>query len=148
DLQWIHRELRQSRSKNVTLKLLWVEYKSAHPDGLGYSQFCERYRQWSKALDPPMRHVHRAGEKMFVEFAGETVPVINRETGEVIDAQIFVACLGASNYTYVEACESQSLPNWIGAHTRAYAYFRGVAEITVPDNLKSGVKHACYYEPD
>src|SRR5690606_21528015 len=105
-------------------------------------------RQWRQALDLPMRQVHRAGEKMFVDFAGETVPVIDPTTGEVHEAQIFVASLGASNYTYVEACEFQSLPCWINAHTRAYTYFAGVAAITVPDNLKSGVTHASYYEPD
>lgn len=141
----IHRELKR---KGVTLQLLWLEYKEREPDGLQYSRFCERYREWRGRIDVVLRQEHRAGEKVFVDFAGQQVSVISRETGEVREAQIFVAVLGASNYTYAEACESQELSEWIGAHVRMYEYFGGVTALTVPDNVKSGVKHACHYEPD
>jgi transposase len=141
----IHQELRR---KSVTLSLLWVEYRQAHPDGYGYSQFCHRYRQWAKQLNPTMRQKHRAGEKLFIDYAGQTIPVVDPETGEVGQAQIFVAVLGASSYTYAEAHTSQSLPNWIGGHVRALAFLGGVPEVLVPDNLKAGVKCPHLYEPD
>lgn len=145
DWSQIHTELRR---KGVTLRLLWVEYREAHPDGYGYSQFCELYRRWTKRLKPSMRLSHKAGEKLFVDYAGQTVPVVNPHSGEVRQAQVFVAVLGASNYTYAEAHWSQGLPNWIGAHVRTFAFLGGVPEIVVPDNLKAGVKHPCRYEPD
>jgi len=145
DWSEVHTELRR---KGVTLRLLWVEYREAHPDGYGYSQFCNLYRRWAKKLKPSMRLTHKAGEKLFVDYAGQTVPVVDRETGEIRQVQIFVAVLGASNYTYVEAHERQTLPNWIGAHVRTFAFLEGVPEIVVPDNLKAGVKHPCRYEPD
>lgn len=141
----VHDELRKDK---VTLQLLWLEYKEGSPEGLQYSQFCERYRQWKGSLDLVLRQEHKAGEKVFEDFAGPTVPVIDPETGEVLDAQLFVGVLGASSYTYAEACRSQALPDWISAHVRMYEYFGGVPAITVPDNLKSGVKHACHYDPD
>jgi transposase len=141
----IHRELRR---KGVTLQLLWLEYKEAHPDGYQYSQFCEHYRRWCGTLKLVMRQVHLAGEKVFVDYAGLTAPVVDRATGEVRDAQVFVGVLGASNFTYAEATWSQDLSDWIGAHVRMYEYIGGVPAVTVPDNLKSGVKHACFYEPD
>ena len=133
----IHKELRR---KSVTLSLLWVEHRQEHPDGYGYSQFCHHYRMWAKQLKPMMRQKHKAGEKLFVDHAGQTVPVVETETGEIRQAQIFVAVLGASNYTYAEAHWSQDLPNWIGAHERALAFLGGVPEVLVPDNLKAGVK--------
>ena len=145
DFAEVHRERRR---KGVTLMLLWEEYKAAHPDGLMYSAFCDRYRAWQGQLDVVMRQTHRAGEKLFVDYAGQTMPVIDRTTGEVCQAQIFVAVLGASNYTYAEATWTQSLPDWIGAHTRAFAFFGGVPNIVVPDNLKAGVTRAHRYEPD
>ena len=141
----VHKELRR---KSVTRSLLWVEYRQAHPEGYGYSQFCYHYRQWVKQLNPIMRQKHRAGEKLFIDYAGQTVPVIDPKTGEVKQAQIFVATLGASNYTYVEAHGSQSLPNWIGAHVRLLTFLGGVPEVLVPDNLKAGVKSPHRYEPD
>jgi transposase len=141
----IHRQLRR---KSVTLALLWVEYRQEHPKGYGYSQFCHHYRQWAKQLKPMMRQKHRAGEKLFIDYAGQTVPVTDPQTGEVWQAQIFVAVLGASNYTYAEAHESQSLAHWIGAHGRALAFLGGVPEVLVPDNLKAGVKSPHLYEPD
>ena len=145
DWQEIHREL---RGKGVTLFLLWEEYKQAHPDGYQYSWFCQQYRSWAEKLDLVMRQEHRAGEKLFVDYAGQTVPVVNATTGEITEAQIFIAVLGASNYTYAEATWTQSLPDWIGSHVRAFQYCGGVPELVVPDNLKSGVSKACFYEPD
>ncbi len=145
DMEWIHRELRR---KGVTLQLLWAEYRQAYPDGYQYSQFCERYRKWRGTLDIVMRQTHRAGEKMFVDYAGKTVPVVAPTTGEVREAQVFIAVLGASNYSYVEASWSQELGPWIEAHCRAFEFFGGVPEILVPDNLKGGVARACRYEPD
>ena len=145
DWEWVHAELRK---KSVTLRLLWVEYREEHPSGYGYSQFCALYRQWAKRLQPSMRLTHKAGEKVFVDYAGQTMPVVDPQTGEVHQAQIFIGVLGASNYTYVEAQSSQDLPNWIGGHTRMFDFFGGVPEIVVPDNLKAGVKNPCRYEPD
>ncbi len=146
DFQEVHREL-QSR-KHVTLNLLWQEYKEQHPDGYQYSWFCHSYRDWAARLDVVMRHEHRAGEKLFVDYAGQTIDVINPHTGEIRKAQIFVAVLGASNYTYAEATFSQQLEDWIGSHVRAFNFFDGVPEAIVPDNLKSGVSKSCRYEPD
>lgn len=146
DYAAIHREL-QSR-KHVTLHLLWQEYKEQQPDGYQYSWFCQHYREWAGQLDVVMRHEHRAGEKMFVDYAGQTVNIIDCETGEMKPAQIFVAVLGASNYTFAEATFSQQLEDWIMSHVRAFAYFGGVPEVVVPDNLKSGVSKSCRYEPE
>lgn len=141
----IHQEYKR---KGVTLSLLWQEYKAQSPAGYQYSQFCERYRAWTGRLDPCMRQEHKAGEKLFVDYAGQTVPVMDPTTGEVRPAQIFLAVLGASNYTYAEATWSQTLPDWIGSHVRALAFFGGVTAVIVPDNLKSGVTTPCRYEPD
>ena len=145
DWNHMHTELRK---KNVTLGLLWQEYRSIYPDGYQISQFCEYYRRWKKKLNPSLYQIHRAGEKMFVDYAGHTMPVHERQTGRIRQAQIFVAVLGASNYTYAEATWDQSLPNWIGSHVRSFEYFGGVAKATVPDNLKAGVSRASRYEPD
>ena len=136
------------RRKSVTLQLLWLEYKEAHPDGLQYSQFCDHFRAWKGTLDLVLRQQHKAGEKVFVDYAGQTVPVLDRETGEERQAEIFVGVLGASSYTYAEGSWSQELSEWISAHVRMYEWFGGVAEVTVPDNLRSGVRHACFYDPD
>jgi transposase len=141
----IHAELRR---KGVTLSLLWVEYRQEHPDGYGYSQFCNKYQAWARRLKTTMRQQHKAGEKLFVDYAGQTVPVVERQTGEIRPAQLFVAVLGASSYTYAEAHWSQDLPNWIGAHVRTLAFLGGVPEVVVPDNLKAGVKSPNRYEPD
>jgi len=145
DWAGIHRELRR---KGVTLFLLWQEYRERHPDGFGYSWFCDRYRAWAGKVDVVMRQPHRAGEKLFVDYAGQTVPVIDPDTGEIREAQIFVATLGASNYTYAEATWTQTLPDWIGSHVRAFGFLGCVPEIVVPDNLKSAVTHPHLYEPD
>jgi transposase len=144
-MEEIRRELCK---KGVTLQLLWTEYKEKYPEGYQYSQFCEHFRRWQHTLDLSLRQEYRAGEKMFLDFAGKGIPVVNPATGEATEAEIFVAVLGASNYTYAEAVESQDLPSWIGAHMRAFEYFGGVTEILIPDNLKSGVTKPCRYEPD
>ena len=119
--QWseVHRELRQ---QDVTLALLWQEYKAAHPEGLQYSWFCDQYRAWASKLDVVMRQEHRAGEKLFVDYAGRTVAVVDRHTGELRQAQVFVAVLGASNYTFAEATWTQALPDWIASHVRAFEF--------------------------
>ena len=141
----VHRELKR---KGVTLGLLWQEYKQRHPDGYQYSWFCKEYNKWRSKVDVVMRQHHRAGEKLFVDYAGQTVPVVDQSTGEERQAQIFVAVLGASNYTYAEATWSQSLSDWISSHVRAFTFLGGVPEVVVPDNLKSGVSKASYYDPD
>lgn len=145
DWLYIHNELRR---KGVTLNLLWQEHKVQHPAGYQYSQFCHWYRQWAKKIDPVMRQEHRAGEKLFVDYAGMTIPVYDRQAAKTREAQIFVAVLGASNYCFTEATWTQSLPDWIASHVRAFAYFGGVPRIVVPDNLKTGITKACFYEPD
>ena len=140
----IHRELRRP---GVTLQLVWEEHRAAHPEGYGYSRFCELYRAWEGRLSPTMRQTHVAGERLFVDYAGTTLDVIDASTGEAMPAQLFVAALGASNYTYAEATWTQGLADWIGSHTRTFAFFDGVSAMVVSDNLKSGITKACFYEP-
>ena len=144
DWNCIHLEYKK---KGVTLQLLWEEYKVEHQDGYQYSQFCERYRQWKKTLQISMRQEHRAGEKMFVDYAGPTVPYVDLETGEVLQAQVFVAVLGATSYTFVEAQPSQTLASFISGHVHAFEFFGGVPQLIVPDNLKSAVLQPDRYEP-
>lgn len=145
DLAVVHRELRR---KSVTLQLLWQEYREVHDDGYGYTQFCEYYHRFKNMLHPSLRQEYRAGERMFVDYAGQTIPIHDRHTGEIIPAQVFVAVLGASNYTFAEATLSQQLEDWIGSHVRAFEFFGGTTQLVVPDNLKSGVSRACLYDPD
>jgi len=145
DWRHVHQELKR---KGVTLALLWDEYKAEQPEGLGYSRFCELYGRFARTLRLSMRQVHVAGEKTFVDYAGQTMPITDRETGEVRQAQIFLAVLGASSYTYAEASWTQTLPDWIDSHSRAFEFFGGATELTVPDNLKSGVSKAHRYDPD
>ena len=145
DWNYIHAELKK---KGVTLELLWQEYKNVYPDGYQHTQFGEYYRRWKERLSPSLYNVHKAGEKMFVDYAGHTVPIHDRLTGGIRQAQVFVAVLGASNYTYSEATWDQALQNWIGSHVRAFEYFGGVTKAVVPDNLKAGVSKASRYEPD
>jgi transposase len=144
DWAYVHAELRR---KGVTLMLLWEEYRGVHPDGYGYSRYCELYTRWEGKLSPVMRQRHPAGERLFVDYAGQTVDVVCPKTGEVRTAQIFVATLGASNYTYVEATWTQTLTDWISSHVRALEFFGGVPEQLVSDNLKAGVTKACFYDP-
>src|SRR5690348_7312221 len=141
DWAWIHRELRRP---NVTLALLWEEYRAGAPDGFSYSWFCDLYKAWVGRLKPTLRQVHAAGEKLFVDYAGETVKIIDGATGEVREAQIFVATLGASSFTYAEATWTQGLPDWIAAHVRAFAYLGGSTQQIVSDNLKAGITKACF----
>jgi len=145
-LEWgsVHEELRKS---GVTLQLLWSEYKQDRPEGYQYSRFCELCRVWAKKLDLCLRGEHRAGEKLFVDYAGATVPVVKAETGELREASIFVAALGASSYTYAEATWTQELWDWIASHVRALESMGGVPEIITPDNLRCGAIFSCRYEP-
>jgi transposase len=144
-MQYLYEELKR---KGVNLSLLWYEYKQENPLGYQYSYFCEQYRSWEKTLDVTLRQEHRAGEKLFVDYAGQTVPITDPKTGTVTHAQIFIACLGASNYIYAEASLTQNLHDWTHAHVNCFAFFGGVPEIVVPDNLKSGIKSPCRYEPE
>ena len=133
--------------KHVTLQLLWEEYRQQHPDGYRYSRYCELYRRWLRHQEVALRHEHKAGEKLFVDYAGPTISTHDPATGDVREAQLFVAVLGASNYTFAEATWTQGLGDWIGSHMRAFEFFQGAPAIVVPDNLKSGVTKACRYEP-
>src|SRR5512135_1690298 len=144
DWAQVHRDLRQP---NVTLALLWEEYRVGAPDGFGYSWFCDLYREWVGGLKPTLRQVHVAGEKLFVDFAGQTMDVIDGQTGEVRQAEIFVATLGASSFTFATATWSQALPDWIAAHIEAFTFFGGVARQIISDNLKAGITKACFHEP-
>ena len=145
DFEYIHKEMKK---KGVTLQLLWEEYKEEHPDGYQSSMFCILYRRWQKKLTPVLRQVHMAGEKLFVDYAGQTVPITNPKSGQVRQAQIFVGVLGCSNYTYAEATWTQGLEDWIASHVRCFEFMGGVPRVVVPDNLKSGVSKACFYEPE
>jgi transposase len=141
----LHQELKKP---GVTLMLLWQEYRAAHPGGYAYSQFCERYRQWRRKLRPSMRQVHRAGEKLFVDFSGTRPHLVDPQTGEEIAVELFVGVLGASALIYAEATRGQDLTSWVSAHVRMLDYFQGTTAVWVPDNLKSGVTSAHRYEPE
>ena len=145
DFSSVHAELRRP---GVTRWLLWQEYKAAHPEGWQYSVFCEQYRRWLATQEPVLRRNHAPGEKLFVDYAGQTVPVTDRYTGEIREVQIFVAVLGCSNLTYAEASFTQKLADWLGAQVRALEYIGGVPAAIVPDNLKSAVTRAHRYEPE
>ena len=141
----VHRELKR---KHVTLQVLWDEYIAEHPGGYRYSRFCDLYRGWSMKLPVTMRQNHAPGDKLFVDYAGDTVPVVvDRLTGEVREAHIFVAVLGASSLTYAEGSWTETLPDWLAAHTRALAMFGGAPALFVPDNAKVAVIKACLYDP-
>jgi transposase len=146
DCQRIHEELHSHR--HLTLSLLWQEYKEDHAEGYQYSRFCELYRSWAKKLDVVMRQEHRAGDKTFVDHAGPTVAVIDPDSGEIREASIFVAVLGASSFTYAEATWTRGLYDWIGSHIRAFDFFGGVTAAVVPDNWRTAVTKACWYEPE
>ena len=147
DFDYIYRELKAHQKFNLTLDLLWREYKEQHPEGYQYSQFCELYRLWRKKLDYSMRQDHRGGEKLFVDY-GEGLNIADPQSSETIKTQLFVAVWGASNYTYAEATLTQKLPDWIGSHVRAFSYFGCVPKIVVPDCLRGAVSRACRYEPE
>jgi|TARA_R110002072_G_scaffold274191_1_gene434996 transposase len=142
----VHQNLKQ---KGVTKQLLWEEYTAQYPNRCySYSQYCDRFRHWQKQQRRSMRQIHKAGEKCFIDYCGPTVPIINPQTGEIRTAQVFVAVLGASNYTYAEATWSQVLQDWLMSHVRTFEFFGGVPEMIIPDNLRSGVNKACRYDPD
>lgn len=142
----IHQELKQ---KGVTKTLLWEEYCQQYPGRYySYSQFCNRYTDWLKRQKRSMRQQHKAGDKLFVDYAGQTVPIVNPDTGEYHHVQVFVAVMGASNYTYAEATWSQQLPDWLQSHVRCFEFLGGLPNMVIPDNLKSGVSKACRYDPD
>ncbi|MER8710526.1 IS21 family transposase, partial [Mesorhizobium sp. M1088] len=136
------------KKPGVTLLILWEEYRSVHPDGYGYSRFCELFRGFEQRLSPTMRQEHAAGDKVFVDYSGKKVPIVDRKTGEVREAELFLGVLGASSYTFAEATWTQTLPDWIGSHGRMFAFFGGVPRLIVPDNLKSGVSRASFYDPE
>lgn len=144
---WAALHLELKTHKHLTLALLWQEYKAAHCDGLQYTQFCEHYRRWFKTLSVWMRQEHRGGEKLFVDFSGDGIPYVDPLTGERHVAQLFVATLGASSYTYAEAAGSQQLQDWILCHVHAFEFFGGVAQVLVPDQTRTAVSKSCRYEP-
>jgi len=146
DFSQLHAQLQTH--KHLTLQLLWEEYRETHPKGYGYSRFCELYRRWNRNQEVVLRHDHKAGEKTFVDWAGDTVPIHDRETGETTPASIFVAVLGASTYTFARAAPTQNLASWIDCHVRAFEFFQGTTKLLVPDNPRTGVTRACRYEPD
>src|SRR5882724_6469612 len=140
----VHEELKR---RGVTLMILWEEHRAAYVDGHGYSRFCEIYGEWRRRLSPTMRQTYLAGDKLFVDWAGDKVPIIDPMTGEMHEAHLFVAALGASSYTYAEARWSETLRDWIGAHVNALDFLGGVPKAAVPDNLKAGITKPSRYEP-
>lgn len=146
DFAHIYEELRAH--KHVTLELLWEEYSAANPDGYRYSRFCYLYQRWRAKLDVVLRQEHKAGEKMFVDWAGTTIPVYDRHTGQAWQAPLFVAALGASSYTWAEATRDQQMEAWLACHVHAFEHFRGIPALAVPDNTKTGVTRAHRYDPD
>src|SRR5215831_9846867 len=146
DFARLHQELQSH--PHLTLQLLWEEYRQNYPDGYAYSHFCELYHRWRRHLDVVLRHEHKAGEKLFVDYAGDTIPVHDPQGGPVRQASLFVAVLGASNYTYAEANWSQGLEDWLGAHVRTFEFLGAVPKLVIPDNARTGVSRACRYEPD
>jgi transposase len=140
----VHEELKR---RGVTRIILWEEHRAEFADVLGYGRYCQLYREWRKRLTPTMRQTHLAGDKLFVDWAGGTVPIIDVMTGEVHEASIFVAVMGASSYTYCEARWTETLPDWIGAHVNALDFLGGVMKAAVPDNLKTGITKPSRYEP-
>jgi transposase len=140
----IHTEL---RGDGVTLELLHLEYLATYPNGLRYSAFCGHYRRWVALQRCSMRQVHKAGEKLFVDYAGQHPHLVDPRTGEQIDVELFVAVLGASNYTYAEATLTQRVPDFLASHTRAVEYLGGLSRLVVPDQLRTGVSDPCRYEP-
>lgn len=136
------------RRKHVTLQLLWEEYREHSPKGYGYSQYCQLYRDWLGKQAVSLRQEHRAGEKLFVDYAGDTIRITDRHTGAVTAGHLFVAVLGCSNYTYAEVTATEQLPDWIGAQVHAFEHIKGVPQVVVPDNTKAAVKSPCRYDPD
>ncbi len=151
DFEWVHRELRRA---GVTLQLLWVEYQQAvatRSDGARpyqYSQFCDLYASWRSRLALSMRQTHRAGERAFVDYSGKTPQLVDADTGEVREVELFVMVLGASNYTYAEATPTQTLPDFLASHVRAFEYFGATPAVLVPDQLRSAITGPDRYDPE
>lgn len=145
DYEYLDKELKRA---GVTLQLLWSEYKQDNPGGYQYEMFCLLYNRWKNKQSICMRQNHKAGEKLFIDYDGDKIPIIDLVTGEEIMTELFVSVWGASNYTYAEATLTQQLPDWIMSHVRAFEYFGCVPNVCVPDNLKSGITRACWYEPE
>lgn len=146
DFSAIHEQLRSG--KHVTLQLLWEEYRDTNADGYRYSRFCYLYQRWRSKLDVVLRQEHKAGEKMFVDWAGATIPVYDRHTGVAWPAPLFVATLGASSFTWAEATRDMQMECWLKAHVHAFEHFQGIPQLAVPDNTKTGVSKAHRYDPD
>jgi transposase len=144
DMEYLHQELKR---KGVTLQLLWEEYRAAYPDGYGYTQFCHYYAGWKRTLEVSLRQPYKAGEKTFLDWAGPTLGWIDPATGQTEAASLFIAVLGASNYTFAEAFVNRQLAHWIEAHIHAFEFFGGVTQVLIPDNERTGVSKPCYYEP-
>jgi transposase len=139
---------RELKRPGVNLMVLWEEYRESHPTGYAYSRFCDLYREFERRLSPVMRQHHVAGDKVFVDYSGKKIAIVDPRTGEIRDAEIFIAVAGASNYTFAEATWTQALPDWIGAHVNMFRFFQGVPRLLIPDNLKSGVHKASFYDPE
>ena len=146
DFESIHEQLK--RHSNLTLALLWEEYRQARPDGYRYSRFCELYQRWRRKQEVVLRQEHKAGEKLFVDWAGDTIPIHDPRGGPMQQAHLFVAVMGASSYSYAEATPDEQLASWIGAHVRAFEFYQGTPKLVVPDNARTGVTKACRYDPD
>jgi len=145
DMKYLHRELRRP---GVTLMMLWEEYREREPEGYSKTQFYHHYRSWACKLNPTMRQEHKAGEKVFVDYAGKKPEIVDPQTGESREVELFIGCLGASGYIYADVTMTQQLPDWTASHIRMLEFFGAVPSLVVPDNLKSGVNRACRYEPD
>jgi transposase len=144
---WAHLA-RELKRPGVNLQILWEEYREAYPAGYGYSRFCDLFRAFERRLSPTMRQRHEPGEKVFVDYSGKKIGIVDPRTGEIREAEIFVGVLGASNLTFAEATWSQQLPDWISSHVRMFRFFGGAPKLIVPDNLKSGVHKASFYDPE
>ena len=140
--------VRELKRPGVNLMVLWDEYRAIHPEGYAYSRFCQLFREFERRLSPTMRQQHVGGHKAFVDYSGKRVPIVDPSTGEVRAAEIFIAVLGASNLTYAEATWTQTLPDWIGAHVRLFRFWGATPRLLVPDNLKSAVHKASFYDPE
>jgi transposase len=143
---WIYVE-KELRRRSVTRMLLWEEYRAANPDGFGYTWFCTTFEAWKQRARPSMRQTHAGGEKVFVDFAGDTIDIFDPVTGEAHAMKLFVAAMGASNYTYAEACPSEGLSDWISVHANLFRYLGGVPKFVVCDNLKAAVTNPDRYDP-
>jgi transposase len=146
DFPSLHEQFQQHR--HLTLQLVWEEYRQAHPEGYGYSRFCELYARWFRKQDVVLRQNHKPGEKGFVDWAGTTIPIQDPQTGEIRGATLFLMVLGASNYTYAEASLDQQMAAWLRCHIHAFEYFQAMPRLLVPDNTRTAVSRACRYDPD